>query len=174
MVVLLAETGEVPQSPRPLQNLQLRVFLGLMIGKHVVLPCVALVIAILAGGAVGQVEFKAVGKEPEAGRYRVCRSLLVRPWKNQPEEYEGYNGFVGWSGIARLKSGRWLVTSTSPTCTPADIGPTTHALRPCGAYASESTTMPRASTFCPRPDPRPRKKQAAEANGGDPELGDKL
>ena len=86
-----------------------------MIGTHVVLPCVALVIGVLAGDVAGQVEFKAVGKEPEAGRYRVCRSLLVGPWKNQPEEYEGYNGFVGWSGIARLRSGRWLVTFTSGT-----------------------------------------------------------
>ena len=86
-----------------------------MIEKHVVLPHVALVIVILAEAAVGQVAFKAAGQEPEAGRYRVCRSLLVGPWKNQPEEYEGYNGFVGWPGVARLKSGRWLLTFTSGT-----------------------------------------------------------
>ncbi len=66
----------------------------------------------MAGSAV---TFKAIGSEPEAGRYRACRSLIVGPWKNQPEEYEGYNGFVGWPGVTRLRSGRWLVTFTSGT-----------------------------------------------------------
>ncbi|MFV2066420.1 MAG: sialidase family protein [Pirellulales bacterium] len=71
-------------------------------------------VLILTEVAVGQnVQFKAVGKEPESGRYRSCRRLIVGPWRNQPEEYEGYNGFVGWSGVTRLRSGRWLVTFTS-------------------------------------------------------------
>ena len=39
--------------------------------------------------------------------------MLVGPWCNQPEQYEGYNGFVGWSAITRLKSGRWLHTFNS-------------------------------------------------------------
>ena len=59
------------------------------------------------------VEFKVTGKEPEAERFRTCRQMLVGPWFNQPEEYEGYNGFVGWPGITRLRSGRWIVTFTS-------------------------------------------------------------
>ena len=59
------------------------------------------------------VTFKAVGSEPEADRFRACRSLIVGPWKNQPEEYEGYNGFVGWPGVTQLRSGRWVVTFTS-------------------------------------------------------------
>ena len=59
------------------------------------------------------VEFKVTGKEPEAERFRTCRQMLVGPWFNQPEEYEGYNGFVGWAGITRLRSGRWIVTFTS-------------------------------------------------------------
>lgn len=59
------------------------------------------------------VQFNVRGTEPEADHYLACRSLLVGPWKNQPEEYEGYNGFVGWSGVTRLRSGRWLLTFTS-------------------------------------------------------------
>jgi BNR repeat-like domain len=79
-------------------------------------PLAAIVIAITMEAAVCQeVQFKAVGAEPEAERFRACRSLIVGPWKNQPEEYEGYNGFVGWPGITRLRSGRWLVTFTSGT-----------------------------------------------------------
>jgi hypothetical protein len=70
--------------------------------------------ALLAELAAAEaVTFKAVGSEPEAERYASCRSLIVGPWKNQPEEYEGYNGFVGWSGVTRLKSGRWLLTFSS-------------------------------------------------------------
>ncbi len=61
------------------------------------------------------VQFKAVGTEPEADRALACRSLIVGPWKNQPEEYEGYNGFVGWPGISRLASGRWVLAFTSGT-----------------------------------------------------------
>ena len=58
-------------------------------------------------------EFKVVGTEPEPGRFRMCRRMLVGPWYNQPEEYVGYNGFVGWAGVTRLRSGRWLLTFTS-------------------------------------------------------------
>ncbi len=42
-------------------------------------------------------EFKVVGKETEPERHRLCRRMLVGPWCNQPEEYEGYNGFVSWA-----------------------------------------------------------------------------
>jgi len=57
--------------------------------------------------------FKVIGEEPEAERFRMCRRMLVGPWCNQPEQYEGYNGFVGWAGVTRLGSGRWVVTFTS-------------------------------------------------------------
>jgi hypothetical protein len=39
--------------------------------------------------------------------------MLVGPWRNQPDEYEGYNGQVGWASIAVLQSGRWVVTFNS-------------------------------------------------------------
>jgi hypothetical protein len=39
--------------------------------------------------------------------------MIVGPWLNQPEEYQGYNGFVGWAGVTRLRSGRWLLCFTS-------------------------------------------------------------
>jgi len=61
----------------------------------------------------GAPEFKVIGEEPEAERFRMCRRLLVGPWCNQPEEYEGYNGFVGWAGVTRLRNGRWVVTFSS-------------------------------------------------------------
>ena len=57
--------------------------------------------------------FKAIGEEPEKDRFRMCRRMLVGPWCNQPEEYEGYNGFVGWAGVTRLRNGRWVVTFSS-------------------------------------------------------------
>ena len=59
------------------------------------------------------IDFHVVGEDPPVGRSLVCRQMLVGPWKNQPEQYPGYNGFVGWSGTTRLKSGRWLVTFNS-------------------------------------------------------------
>ena len=62
-----------------------------------------------------EVQFKIVGTEPPADRYRSCRQMLVGPWHNQPEEYQGYNGFVGWAGVTRLRSGQWLVAFTSGT-----------------------------------------------------------
>ena len=64
--------------------------------------------------AIGEgVGFKVVGKEPPAGRYQACRRMIVGPDVNQPQRYEGYNGFVGWAGVTRLRSGRWLLTFTS-------------------------------------------------------------
>lgn len=57
--------------------------------------------------------FKVVGKDPAGERFRMCRRLLVGPWCNQPEEYEGYNGFVGWAGVTRLRNGRWCLTFSS-------------------------------------------------------------
>ena len=59
------------------------------------------------------VRFEVCGAEPPENLYRSCRRMIVGPWLNQPEHYEGYNGFVGWTGITRLKSGRWLLTFTS-------------------------------------------------------------
>jgi len=54
-------------------------------------------------------------REPSLRRttFWKCRRMIVGPWVNQPEEYEGYNGFVGWTGITRLRSGRWVLTFTS-------------------------------------------------------------
>lgn len=60
-----------------------------------------------------QTGFKVVGEEPQPDRYRSCRRMLVGPWCNQPEEYEGYNGFVGWAGVNRVQSGRWFVVFNS-------------------------------------------------------------
>jgi len=57
--------------------------------------------------------FTVIGADPEPDRFRMCRRLLVGPWCNQPEEYEGYNGFVGWAGVTRLRNGRWVVTFSS-------------------------------------------------------------
>ena len=62
-----------------------------------------------------EIQFKVVGTEPPADLYRSCRQMLVGPWHNQPEEYQGYNGFVGWAGVTRLRSGQWLVAFTSGT-----------------------------------------------------------
>jgi len=72
---------------------------------------ISLLVSQLATGA--EVQFKVVGAEPPADRYRSCRQMLVGPWHNQPEEYQGYNGFVGWAGVTRLRSGRWLIAFTS-------------------------------------------------------------
>ena len=58
-------------------------------------------------------EFKVVGSEPDPARKFACRRMIVGPWYNQPEEYQGYNGFVGWAGVEVLKSGRWMVTFNS-------------------------------------------------------------
>ena len=60
-----------------------------------------------------KIHFNVTGQESDLERYRLCRRMLVGPWCNQPEEYEGYNGFVGWAGVTRLRSGRWLVTFSS-------------------------------------------------------------
>lgn len=57
--------------------------------------------------------FQAVGKDTDVSRVKVYRRMLVGPWCNQPEEYEGYNGFVGWAGLTILRSGRWLLPFTS-------------------------------------------------------------
>ncbi len=39
--------------------------------------------------------------------------MVIGPWCNQPEEYEGYNGFVGWAGVTRLRTGRWIASFNS-------------------------------------------------------------
>ncbi len=57
--------------------------------------------------------FRAAGKETDVTRVKMYRRMLVGPWCNQPEEYEGYNGFVGWMGLTILKSGRWLLPFSS-------------------------------------------------------------
>ena len=80
--------------------------------------------AVLIGLAIGcllqegramseEVRFEIAGEEPEADRPKGCRRTLVGPGINEPEPYEGYGGFVGWSGVTRLRSGRWLLTFTS-------------------------------------------------------------
>lgn len=58
-------------------------------------------------------QFRIVGREPDPARKFACRRMLVGPWYNQPEQYPGYNGFVGWAGLAVLRSGRWLLTFNS-------------------------------------------------------------
>ena len=60
-----------------------------------------------------EVIFKTIGSEPQSDLYKTCRCMLVGPWVRQPEEYQGYNGFVAWPGVTRLKSGRWLLTFSS-------------------------------------------------------------
>ncbi|MEA3476678.1 MAG: sialidase family protein [Bacteroidota bacterium] len=60
-----------------------------------------------------EVTFKIIGSEPQPGLYKTCRRMLVGPWVHQPEEYQGYNGFVAWPGVTRLKAGRWLLTFSS-------------------------------------------------------------
>ena len=62
---------------------------------------------------IPRTDFKVVGEEPEPRRFRWCRRMLVGPWCHQPEQYEGYNGFVGWAGVTRLRSGRWLLVFNS-------------------------------------------------------------
>ena len=59
-----------------------------------------------------KVVFKTIGTETKPIHFE-CRRMVVGPWVRQPDEYEGYNGFVGWPGLARLKSGRWLLTFSS-------------------------------------------------------------
>jgi hypothetical protein len=66
-----------------------------------------------AESASGQIRFNVAGKDPDPDRKYVCRRMLVGPWRNQPEEYEGYNGFVGWASIVILRSGRWIITFNS-------------------------------------------------------------
>lgn len=65
------------------------------------------------GKSSPEVTFKIIGSEPQPDLYKTCRRMLVGPWVHQPEEYQGYNGFVAWPGITRLESGRWLFTFSS-------------------------------------------------------------
>jgi hypothetical protein len=68
---------------------------------------------------------------PEQTQHLQFRRTLVGPGINQPRPYPGYEGFVGWSGVARTKSGALLVTfssgywhaspPTGPTPLPADF-----------------------------------------------------
>ena len=60
-----------------------------------------------------EIKFNVTGNEPDPTRKFVCRRMLVGPWCNQPDEYEGYNGFVGWASLTVLRSGRWLITFNS-------------------------------------------------------------
>lgn len=50
---------------------------------------------------------------PEQTQHLRFRRTLVGPGINQPKPYPGYEGFVGWSGVARTKSGALLVTFSS-------------------------------------------------------------
>ena len=63
--------------------------------------------------SITQIPFVKTGPEPASDTHLSCRRMLVGPWCNQPEQYEGYNGFVGWSAASRFRSGRWAVTFTS-------------------------------------------------------------
>ena len=45
--------------------------------------------------------------------YARFRRTLVGPGLNQPKPYTGYAGFVGWTGVARTKTGALLVTFSS-------------------------------------------------------------
>ena len=58
-------------------------------------------------------EFKVVGRDPDPARKIACKRMLVGPWCNQPEQYEGYYGFVGWASLTVLRSGRWLTVFNS-------------------------------------------------------------
>jgi len=58
-------------------------------------------------------KFKVIGNQPQKDLFKTYRRMVVGPWVHQPEEYEGYNGFVGWPGLTRLKSGRLLLTFSS-------------------------------------------------------------
>ena len=49
-----------------------------------------------------KVSFKKTGSESSPDRQLDCRRMLIGPWCNQPEEYEGYNGFVGWAGATAM------------------------------------------------------------------------
>ena len=60
-----------------------------------------------------EVKFVVKGAEPLEDDFWKCRRMIVGPWVNQPQEYEGYNGFVGWAGITRMRSGRWVLTFSS-------------------------------------------------------------
>jgi len=60
-----------------------------------------------------ELAWKNVGTDPPQDRHKDCRHMLVGPGKNQPANYEGYNGFVGWTGTSQLQSGRWIVTFSS-------------------------------------------------------------
>ena len=57
--------------------------------------------------------FEVKGSESPLDVFRSCRRMIVGPWLNQPEHYEGYNGFVGWAAVTRLKNTRWLLTFSS-------------------------------------------------------------
>ena len=59
------------------------------------------------------IRFKTAGQSLNEDIAKHARRMLVGPWLNQPEEYEGYNGFVGWPFVTLLRSGRWLMTFTS-------------------------------------------------------------
>ena len=59
------------------------------------------------------IKFKTKGHLLNEDTAKYCRQLLIGPWLNQPEEYEGYNGFVGFPSVTILRSGRWLMPFTS-------------------------------------------------------------
>jgi hypothetical protein len=59
------------------------------------------------------IEFCVTGQDTDVSRIKSYRRMLIGPWCNQPEEYEGYNGFVGWMSITILRDGRWLLPFSS-------------------------------------------------------------
>ncbi len=52
---------------------------------------------------------KVVSQGESAKRPEECRTVILGPGLNQPEQYPGYGGFVGWVSPIRLKDGEWLV-----------------------------------------------------------------
>jgi hypothetical protein len=50
---------------------------------------------------------------PEQTLHLQYRRTLVGPEVNQPQAYPGYEGFVGWAGVTRTKTGALLVTFSS-------------------------------------------------------------
>ena len=99
-------------------NLRNPLLVGLLdrMGLGIGLQCVMVLhigTDVVMGHEKSTVAFEVVGQEPPAHRYQACRTTLVGPNLNQPEKYDGYNGFVGWAGVTRLRQGRWIVTFTS-------------------------------------------------------------
>ncbi len=69
--------------------------------------------ALAQSPAPPEISFRVIGSEPPTELYKTCRRMVVGPTVNQPDDYPGYGGFVGWPGVTRLRSGRWFLTFSS-------------------------------------------------------------